>query len=296
MSSPWRCTTDSATRGESLIGTASTVRAFLVIEAPGSWGVDAVRDNRLPDSVKNVLARRANQTGVRLLMIRRHGRSTPCDITVFAAYADPVHPWLQRGCVSDADGLLDIDLAGLGAGRTAGLEPHSSPLYLVCTHGRHDVCCAERGRPVAAALHGLAPDDTWEVSHIGGDRFAGNVLVLPDGLYYGRLSAANARTMCLRHRDGHLDLDHLRGRCGHPFAIQAAEIFLRKELGFTGLHQLELTGRSSSGRQTESVFTDGTRSWSVRVATETTDQAQLTCRAPAPSRGLRHTLCHITSV
>jgi len=25
------------------------------------------------------------------------------------------------------------------------------PLYLVCTHGTHDVCCAVRGRPVAAA-------------------------------------------------------------------------------------------------------------------------------------------------
>src|SRR4029453_5830608 len=58
--------------------------------------------------------------------------------------------------------------------------------------GRHGACCAERGRPVAAALAQAHPEETWEVSHIGGDRFAGNLLVLPNGLYYGRLDPGPA--------------------------------------------------------------------------------------------------------
>ena len=44
---------------------------------------------------------------------------------------------------------------GYGVGPLAPDAPgerFDGPLYLVCTHGRHDTCCAVRGRPVAAAL------------------------------------------------------------------------------------------------------------------------------------------------
>lgn len=296
MTDPFRCSNRSDERRESLAGTASTVRAFLLIEVPGSWGVDAVRDNRLPGPVKAELAARANRHGVRLLMIRRHGRSTPCD-TVFAAYADPANPWLETACLAGPADLLDLDLAELVAGRSPGLmRPHTSPLFLVCTHGKHDVCCAERGRPVAAALHEIARDDTWEVSHIGGDRFAGNVLVLPDGLYYGRLSPAAAAALAGSQNRGHLDLEHLRGRCGYPFPVQAAEVFLRGELDCTAIGALTLTARSRRGGQTEAVFTDGSRSWTVLVDSTETTAEQLTCRAPTIRPSAVHNLRSISSV
>ena len=70
------------------------------------------------------------------------------------------------------------------------------PILLVCTHGVHDTCCALRGRPVAAALAARWPGQVWECSHVGGDRFAPNVVVLPDGFYYGNLDPETA----VRHR------------------------------------------------------------------------------------------------
>ena len=120
----------------------------------------------------------------------------------------------------------------------------------MCTHGRHDACCAERGRPVAAALSAAHPEDTWEVSHIGGDRFAGNLLVLPHGLYYGRLDAPSAIAVAGDHEAGQLDLDHLRGRSGYAMPVQAAEIALRRELGETRNDALRLTGRQRSADET----------------------------------------------
>ncbi len=66
-------------------------------------------------------------------------------------------------------------------------------MALVCTHGRHDVCCAVRGRPVAAALAAAATGwDVWECSHVGGDRFAANVLLVPSGELFGSLDEATA--------------------------------------------------------------------------------------------------------
>ncbi|MDP9392751.1 MAG: hypothetical protein M3Q27_00150 [Actinomycetota bacterium] len=55
------------------------------------------------------------------------------------------------------------------------------------------MCCAVSGRPLAAALTAAYGDRVWECTHLGGDRFAGNVAVLPHGYLYGRVSPAAAR-------------------------------------------------------------------------------------------------------
>ena len=102
--------------------------------------------------------------------------------------------------------LLDLDLEALGAGRSPGLVPSDEVILCVCTHGRHDACCAEKGRPVAAALSEAYPEEAWEVSHIGGDRFAANLLVLPHGLYYGGVDAASAPRVAEATHDGRLAL------------------------------------------------------------------------------------------
>ena len=213
MSDRFRCAAEGDLRGDELAGTASTVRAFLLVENPGPWGVDALRDNRLPPAVKEGLAAAAGDAGVRVNLVRRHRRPAPrSGFRVFAAHAGPETPWLEMATLDRAEHLLDLDLAALGAGRSPGLEPTGETLLCVCTHGRHDACCAERGRPVAAALAAAHPDQAWEISHIGGDRFAGNALFLPHGLYYGRLDAVSAVVVASGHLAGHLDLDHLRGR------------------------------------------------------------------------------------
>ena len=188
----FRCSGASVLRDEPIAGTASNVRAFLLVEHTGAWGLNALRDARLPDGLGNHLLRSSHAAGVRVLLARRPDRSGTDDVRVFAAYADPVAPWLESAAFTDIHEVLDLDLAALGRGGSLGLEPTDGSLFCVCTHGRHDACCAERGRPVAAALEAAHPEETWEVSHIGGDRFAANLVVLPHGLYYGRLDAAAA--------------------------------------------------------------------------------------------------------
>ncbi len=262
-------------------GTASTVRAFVLVEVPGSWGVDAGRDARLPVGVATGL-RRARAAGVRPLLIRRHGRTTTAALRVFAAYADPRRPWLQAGVLDEPDQLRDLDLAALARGGSVGLEPTDEPLFLTCTHGRHDRCCAERGRPVAAALDRSHPAQSWEVSHIGGDRFAGNLLVLPDGLYYGRVDPESASRLADRHLAGDVDLAHLRGRCGYGFAVQSAEWFLRSELGVTDRSGLRLQTRTQQAGLTAATFTVQARRWRVLVQRSEGPARQLTCRTSHP--------------
>ncbi|HSE70347.1 MAG TPA: sucrase ferredoxin [Nocardioidaceae bacterium] len=294
MTSAFRCSAASEDLTEPIAGTASTVRAFLLVEENGPWGVDAVRDSRLPDEVKQRLRTLAAHHRVRPLLVRRHGPRSRSSVRVFAGYVHTDKPWLQTAELSDVREVLDLDLSGLADGASPGLRPHDDPVYLVCTHGRHDACCAERGRPLCSALTSAAPEETWEVSHIGGDRFAANVLVLPHGLYYGRLTPADADGFVARHRAGELDVDHLRGRCAWPFSVQAAEVYLRKHLGELTIPPLELESGSRNGEETEATFVVEGERWNVRVLAHPAEPRQLTCRSLGAAVGTTHVLLGIT--
>ncbi len=295
MTAAFRCSLASAERLEPIEGTASTVRSFLLVEAPGPWGVEAVRDARMDDEVRQRLLGLERRHQVRPLLVRRHGRAGDGGGTrVFAAHVDRDRPWVETARLDDVRELLDVDLAGIAKGSSPGLTPHEDPVFCVCTHGRHDACCAEQGRPVAAAMHAVAPGHTWEVSHIGGDRFAANVLVLPHGLYYGRLVPDDVPGFLESHLAGRLDLGHLRGRSSYPFSVQAAEVFLRRHLGADDLVPPRLEAHTRDGELTRVVLEMAGSSWEVRVRTRPADRSRLTCRATTESAPPRHELVAIT--
>ncbi len=288
----FRCAFASEARDELMVGTASTVRAFLLLENPGPWGVDALRDARLPDGLGDELVARASASRVRVLLVRRPGRQEASDrIRVLAAYAHHSRPWLETTELDDIHQVHDLEVEALGEGRSMGLTPQDAPVFAVCTHGRHDTCCAERGRPVAAGLAAVHPESTWEVSHIGGDRFAANLLVLPDGLYYGRLDPAAAVGVADAHLAGRVDLEHLRGRSGMAMSLQAAEIELRRYLTEESLGGVRFVSRqvegsldAPEGHLTEAMFDvdfeGGAQRFVVGVRSRNSpDRYRLTCKA-----------------
>jgi hypothetical protein len=309
VTSTFRCSASSAALAEPMAGTASTVRSFLLLEVPGPWGVDALRDGRLPAELSAELERRCEGLGIRPLLVRRHGRTRTRQTRCFGAYADPHRPGMEAATLDRPEDVLDVPLDRLGRGESMGLRAHPEPLFLVCTHGRHDVCCAEHGRPIAAALAASYPQLTWECSHIGGDRFAGNIVVLPDGLYYGRADSHSGPRIAKTHLAGRLDLDHLRGRAGFRFPTQAAEWHLRRRLDLTGTSQLRLERERIGADVTEVVFAvhavgavgavgaagavEGSGRWRVRVRTGRGEPCQLTCRVERPQRPLRFELLDI---
>lgn len=287
----FRCAGESLLRDEVVAGTATHVRTWLLLEHVGPWGDDALLDARLPDGLGAALKQRARAHRAKVLLIRRFSSKPDGDgLRVFAAYADPVAPRLESGRVADPREVLDVDLAALAQGRSSGLAAYDGSIFCVCTNGRHDACCAERGRPVAEALDRSHPEETWEVSHVGGDRFAANMVVLPHGLYYGRLDPASSIAVAGAHRSGELDLEHLRGRSSWPMPVQAAEIHLRRELGATRLDDVVLRERVLDGDFTSASFAvaGGTYAVVVRTVHDQRTATRLTCKAARDNPIPRH--------
>jgi hypothetical protein len=233
-----RCSVRALARGDSPVATAAPAQRWILIEQPGPWGRNALAESRFDQAVAPLLARRSRAENVRLLLVRRPGGRL-ADSGRRWAYADsrPGHEglwWSVR--TSDAD-LLEAPWDGTVGERAPG------PVYLICTHGGHDACCALRGRPLARALPAPGPADVWECSHLGGDRFAANAVVLPHGFYYGQVPGDGA-DLVAAHSRGQVVLPWLRGRAGVPPPAQAAQHAARGDLGLLGVDDLPVVAVS----------------------------------------------------
>jgi hypothetical protein len=229
---PVRCAPASEQRHDPLLATAAPATRFLLIEAPGAWGRNALRDARIAPPVLASLVRRCRAADARLLLVRRVHRRATGGRAFAVVDARPGREAIAWGRFENDAELAEIDPTRLPA------APSTAPAFLVCTHGRRDPCCAARGWPVAVALGSAFPEQTWQCSHVGGDRFAANVVVLPHGLYYGRVTPDDAPALAQRHVEGRVTLPSLRGRSCFSPPIQAAQHFARVELAVDAIEAL----------------------------------------------------------
>ena len=284
---------------EPLQATASIVRNWLLVEQPGAWGPDALTQSGLPDEVAAGLAERSRKHGFRVLLLRRPERPSDGSRHCFVAHSGPENRWIREGVIESLEELLDFDFSPLAHGAPVGFGTlRTAPLYLVCTNGRHDQCCANLGRPVARALHGRADGAVWESSHYGGDRFAGNLVCLPHGLYFGRLSPSDAVRVVDAYERGVVDLKHYRGRSGEPFAAQAAEHFLRQQEALVGVDDLAVSGYRRLGGGVVAVRFDGPGgcSYDVRVRISAAAEARpLSCNAGTEDRPPAYSLISVNT-
>lgn len=225
------CSAISAQAQEPLPGTASQVQVWLLLEVNQPWGRKALFESSLPEPVKRRLMQWQKLEGATVLFIR-HSRTQP-DTTIrfFAAVGKEQNAALYRYTLESYEDLLALDLAAEIENTQFTGELVNEPLFLTCTNGKRDRCCAREGLPVYQALERLVGEQVWQSSHMGGHRFAPVISVLPQGLVYGRLRMGSLPEFVRTVQQGMVDIEHLRGRACYPPAVQAAEIELRKATG-----------------------------------------------------------------
>jgi hypothetical protein len=269
------CSSWSRSLDENPAGTAARATAWLALEQPGPWGTRAASESLLDPTLGAALDRAASEHGGRFALIKTP-RSHPVPAEkhrVLVACTRSGSRFLLTGDVQDPARALDVDWAALVAGRVdevlAGapwLSRRERPVLLVCTNGRRDTCCALLGRPVAVALHDEHGDDVWEVTHLGGHRFAPTSVVLPQGWSHARMNPVTGSAVLAAAAEGRVVLDGLRGHGSHTPAEQVADIVLRRELGDTREPAVRVLGSRTADDTTlvELQTAGGTRTAVVR--------------------------------
>jgi Sucrase/ferredoxin-like len=249
------CATVARTLGEAPEGTATPMGSWLLIEHPEAWTrdvADRVLARALPQPRLRELTELRRWHGLRPLLVRRPGyrAGRPRRRTVLVGGVGrpgDTGRWLERLELGDLRELADLDLAAVATGAGGLGLPVTGPVFGVCTHGSKDMCCATLGRPVAKALAEAAPGRVWESTHLGGDRFAGNVLVLPAGFLYGHVSPATAARLAAASDDDLVLPELLRGRTSVDMRAQVAEIAVRRVTGLHGVDDVEPVGEDGTG-------------------------------------------------
>jgi hypothetical protein len=272
------CSLLAERHGEDLAATAPAAGRFLLLEQPGPWsGRNAVTHSDLDVGLARELLACADEAGVKVHLIRRSARRARLERRVcFVACTARGGPWIERHELGDPAEVLSLDLAPEGPSR-----PWDEPVYLVCTHGKRDPCCARRGRPLARALKAARPAQTWEIGHIGGHRFAATFLTFPHGLAFGRVPAAAGPGIVAALEAGEIELRHLRGRAGDPWQVQAADVLVRRELGLRRIDDLVVDGTGDDG--VVSLRTADGTAWEATVRRSVSGELPLSCSAdPEP--------------
>jgi hypothetical protein len=275
-----RCSVAARLRSDGLPGTALPTSRFLLVEDPGPWGQAPHPVGSLPPAVASHVLDLSRRLSARLLLVRRTGRSLASSGRTWAL-VDTSAVTVRSGRVAAVD-----DLAALDPVRDGADDPH--PWYLVCTQGVHDVCCAVYGRPVVVELSRLAPERTWECTHVGGDRFAANVLLMPAGLVYGHVDPGAVGALVEAYADGRVVPGRLRGRCGTVPAAQVAEHHARPLVGDDRIDAFAVTQVAHDGHDRWTVTLDHARS-GTRVRVQLAERHEevaigLTCASTGPGR------------
>ena len=242
ISEDYCCSIFSSQLGEALFGTASRVEAWFLLEYNGAWGQKAFKESLIPGNIKTYLATFLdNIPNSKLVLIKSRPGFLDPGISFFVARADEKNQVLYEFNLDGYEDLLSMDLQAILAGGAAyNVYCRDEPLFLVCTNGRRDACCASNGLPVYMAMFEAAGSEAWQSTHLGGHRFAGNSVCLPHGIYYGRLAPDNAATVVETYRRGEIFLERFRGRACYSPAVQAAEYYLRQQSGILGLDAFQM--------------------------------------------------------
>ena len=285
------CAAESSASDEPLAATASRIDHWIVLEYRGLWERDVLGGSLFSSELKAHLGEQLRALGnARLLFVKKPERRAYGRRQLYFGSSRPGEERFFQLEVDHQEDLRGFDFVGALTATEATGVPVEHPLFVVCTHGKRDRCCAKFGQPLYDALRReTETGHVWQSTHVGGDRFAGNVVVLPHGLYYGRVGPGDVPRLLDAHADGRIDLDRFRGRSAYSFPLQAAEHAIREAEGLARIDDLALAGAERTGDARWRVrfrSPDGVVHEAEVHAEAAEEPTYLTCCADEPKRAV----------
>lgn len=231
------CAQVSQERGDSGIGTAPPVHLWFLLEYTKSWGENVTMHNSFPAPIHEWIIRIHQMYPDARVQLIKQQQKAPKMITLFIGVSQEERQVLYQFQVESYEDLLNLNIQAIVAGHPAYAKwVYQDSLFLVCTHGKHDRCCAKFGLPVYTELAKRVGKRAWQCSHLGGDEFAANLLWLPSGIYYGRVTPADIDALITASSHQQIFIAKYRGRTCYPAEVQAADYFLHARFAQQSTH------------------------------------------------------------
>ena len=207
------CSVFSATNDEDPGGTAPSWKRCVVIELKEPWEKEIATTSHFPQTVSDVLER-AEQRGMPVRLqcmtpdaehsVDGHSRVIYYSLPEGAAVYDKEEFVLPVGEVGALVEALVESRGALDRFESYRQDTARFRDILVCTQGTYDVCCASFGYRIYQALRDeYVPRlgdslRVWRVSHLGGHRFAPNLIDMPEGRNWVRMGPDDLGSIVLR--------------------------------------------------------------------------------------------------
>jgi hypothetical protein len=232
------CADSSRQAEEDIIGSGTNYQTYILVECRPPWAAEAFDSKYIPQNLKDLVGEiKLAKLSVRFLLINS-GQLKSTKDTKLLIY-ERERDWLSNGYRRKEFNVEAIEQVATVVRQylndeAPDCESEESEInqprdILVCTHGRHDKCCAKYGNPfyfqsLATISHlGLSNVRLWQTSHFGGHRFAPTAIDLPDGRYYGVLDRESFESILTRAGDIKCLNKVYRGWGILPTSIQALE-------------------------------------------------------------------------
>jgi hypothetical protein len=220
------CAHESREQQEPLYGTASHFQYLFALEYNAPWTDKAVGDSTIPDDAKQALIAKVKAfPAARLVLIRRSERKQDGQIHFYAVHNDPQNAYYNTIMLESYADLINLDL---NDALIKHADSQREPLYMICTNGNKDKCCAKYGMELYRYITTRVDRSrVWQCSHVGGDRFAPNIVMAPQGAYFGRVMPHDFVQFVNDAENDMITLKNYRGLSWYDRAGQSADYFAR---------------------------------------------------------------------
>ncbi len=220
------CSVNFANDVEGLFGTVPLIDRLFLLEYNSPWSDHPIETNNLTFGVNQFLRECVDKKIFSRIFFIKNNSSRKDVINCFAVNSREVDPFTSHFTINTYDELPGINIEHYFEDTAERFE---ETVYLVCTNGKTDKCCAKFGLPVFKKLS-IMEKNVWQCTHITGCRFAPNIVTTPYLHYYGHLSENDVPELIKDARLGLIYIAKYRGRTCYSNQEQAAEYFLRNFL------------------------------------------------------------------
>ncbi len=218
------CSAASRYFKEQLAGTAANSNTFILIEHFNPFPEKIIQAHFDKTWLQEILDLAKQLKGKVLLIRNKHTNFNDCKIT-FVDCKQCLYCTIET-TLKKAPTIQLADYIN-----AANTQWRGDPFFVICTNGKKDKCCAKFGYTVYKFFESFnANIDVWECSHVGGDRFAANVVAMPFGIYYGHVGVEDVGHIMVRTLLRKIYKNKFRGLSRRSFCEQAIECYLREHL------------------------------------------------------------------